>query len=185
MRVVKNRRLFYEFNGPLIYLLLTYMATLEDAVSAKALEHYQLPDWEMRLPIRPLWVAYELWDWVDAQDDLHDTKLAIGGRTSLEHLEQLFCEFRCARRFPAGDLRRMLPTAKGVWKMHSPRLRTYGWFPYPNSFVAVTAARESDTKADNKLNDKKREEVLAFIRTHKLQHLIFQGDHLAVLPSHT
>jgi hypothetical protein len=160
------------------------MATLEDAVKAGLLEQYQLPDWEMRLPIRSLWVAYGLWDWIDGQNDLHDTKRAIGGRTPFEHLEQLFCDFRCAQLFPAGDLRRMIPTAKGVWKMHSPKLRTYGWFPYPNAFVAVTAARESNTKVDNKLNDKKREEVLAFIRTNTLQHLIVQGDHLAVFPPH-
>jgi hypothetical protein len=33
--------------------VLTYMATIEDAVKAEVLEPYQLPDWESRLPIRP------------------------------------------------------------------------------------------------------------------------------------
>jgi hypothetical protein len=160
------------------------MATLVDAVSARVLELYDLPDWEMRPPIRRLWVACELWDWIDDQADLHDIKLAVGGRTPFEHLEQVFCEFRCAQPFPAGDLRRMIPNAKGVWSMHSPRLRTYGWFPYPHSFVAVTAARESETKIERRLNDRKRDEVLGFIKTNRLEDLIVRGDHLAVFPSH-
>jgi hypothetical protein len=170
--------------GLLIFSLLTYMATLEDVVTAKVLERYPLPDWEARLPIRLLWVAYELWDWIDAQDDLHATDLAIGGRTLFEHLEQLLCEFCCAPHFPAGDLRRMMPTAKGVWKMHPPKLRLYGWFPRPNSFVAVTAAREIETKTDKKLNDRKRDEVLGFIQKNQLQHLIVKGDPLAVFSPH-
>ena len=160
------------------------MATLGDAVAAKVLEPYQLPDWEARLPIRPLWVAYELWDWIDGKDELHDVGLGVGRRTIFEHLEQLFCDFCCSPRFAAGDLRRIMPTAKGVRKLHSPKLRIYGWCPGPHSFVAVTAALETDTKTDKKLNDDKRNEVLSFIKTYDLEHLVLKGDNLAVFPPH-
>jgi hypothetical protein len=178
--LVCNR--FGRPQGPLIYQVLTYMATLEDAVKAKVLEPYDLPDWERRLPIRSLWVAYELWDWTDSTGALHDMAHRIGGRTLYEHLEQMFCEFRCAPRFPAGDLRQMMPTRKGVRKLHPPKLRIYGWCPRSHAFVAVTGALEADTKSDKKLNDKKRDEVLTFIKTHKLEHLVLKGDNLAVFP---
>jgi hypothetical protein len=101
------------------------MATIEDAVKAEVLEPYQLPDWESRLPIRPLWVAYVFWDWAD-KDELHNVAKGVARRTLFEHVEQMFCDFRCAPRFPAGDLRRMLPTEKGIWKMHPPKVRIYG-----------------------------------------------------------
>jgi hypothetical protein len=135
------------------------MATIEDAVKDKVLEPYTLPDWELRLPIRPLWVAFVLWDWIDGEDDLHNVALGVGRRTLCEHIEQMFCDFRCSPRFPAGDLRQMLPTKKGVRKIHPPKMRIYGWCPAPHAFVAVTAAFETDTKKDKKLNGQKRDEV--------------------------
>jgi hypothetical protein len=160
------------------------MATIEDAVKAKVLEPYTLPDWESRLPIRRLWVAYEFWDWTD-KDELHDVAHGAGSRTLFEHIEQMLCDFRCSPRFPAGDLRRMLPNKKGVWKMHPPKLRIYGWCPAPHSFVVVTGAFEADTKKDKKLNATKRDEVLAFIATNKLEQHILRGDHLAIFPALT
>jgi hypothetical protein len=158
------------------------MATLADAVTAKVLEVYELPDWEVRLPIRQLWAAFELWDWIDGKHELHDMALAVGRRTLFEHIEQMFCDFRCSPRFPAGDLKQMMPNVKGVRKMHPPRVRIYGWCPGTNAFVAVTGALEAETKADKKLNDKKRDQVLTFIKARKLEHLVLKGDNLAVFP---
>jgi hypothetical protein len=60
------------------------MATLADAVKHKVLEPYELPDWEHRLPIRPLLVAFEFWDWTDGKNELHDDKLSVGDRTLFE-----------------------------------------------------------------------------------------------------
>jgi hypothetical protein len=159
------------------------MATVEDAVAAKVLEPYRLPDWEVRLPIRPLWVAFEFWDWADGRNDLHDMAVGVGRRTLFEHIEQMFCDFRCSQRFSAGDLRRMMPDTKGIRKMHPPKLRIYGWCPKPNNrFVAVAGALEWETKSDKKLNGKKRDEVLSFIKTHKLEPTVLLGDNLAVFP---
>ena len=158
------------------------MATIEEAVAAQVLETFPLPDWEGRLPIRPLWVAFELWDWVDGKNELHDMALAIGRRTLFEHLEQMFCDFRCSQRFPAGDLKQMMPTKRGIRTMRPPKLRIYGWCPKPHAFVAVCGALEDDTKTDRKLNDNKRDEVLNFIKKHKLEHTILRGDNLAVFP---
>jgi hypothetical protein len=158
------------------------MATVEDAVAGKVLEPYPLPDWELRLPIRPLWVAFELWDWIDGKDELHEMGLAIGRRTLFDHIEQTFCDFRCSPRFPAGDLKQMMPTKHGVRTMRPAKVRIYGWCPKQHAFVAVTGALEIDTKTDKTLNDKKRDEARNFIKTHKLEHTILRGDNLAVFP---
>jgi hypothetical protein len=77
----------------------------------------------------------------------------------------------------------MMPTTKGIRTMRPPKLRIYGWCPQPHAFVVVAGALESETKSDRTLNDKKRDEVLAFIKQHKLEHLILTGDNLAVFPS--
>lgn len=132
-----------------------------------------------------VWGAPIFWDAFDAADALHDEKLKIGGRTIGEHIEQGLCDFRCSKRPGAGDLRRMLPNRKGVWKLHVPGARIYGWCPRPRSFVAVEIAIEVDTKTDAKLNDTKREAVLAFIKAHKLEDLVLLGDILAIFPPTT
>jgi hypothetical protein len=157
------------------------MATIDDAITSKAMEPYALPDWETRLPIRSLWVAGEFWDLFDAVPELHDEKLAQGRRTLGEHIEQIFCDFRCAPRPAPSELRRMMPTNKGVWKLHPAGTRVYGWCPRPHSFVAVTLAIAQATKDDKSLNDKKRDEVLAFVKTHKLS--VLRGDIHAIFPS--
>lgn len=159
------------------------MATVEDAVARGALLAFDIPTWDRRMPIRPLWLRPELVKWADTAPELHDPALALGHRTLFEHLLQMFCDFRCAPRLAAGDLRRMMPNRKGVWKMHPPRLRIYGWAPGINKFVAVTWALESETKKDKKLNDKKRDEVIDFINKQKLAHTIVRGDILAVFPN--
>lgn len=159
------------------------MATIDDVAAAGKLATFQLPDWETRLPIRPLWVTPELLKWADNSPELHDGALAVGGRTMFEHLLLTFCDFRCSDRFHAGDLRRMLPNKKGIWKMHPPGLRIYGWCPGQHRFVAVTWALASETKSDRSLNDQKRDKVLKFIAEQKLAHTIVRGDILAVFPN--
>jgi hypothetical protein len=158
------------------------MATIEEAIEAGALERFELPDFELRLPERPLYVTPEFGDWADGTQELHDKKFAIGRRTLFEHLLLTLCEFRCAKHPHAGDLRRLMPTKKGLWKMHSPGLRLYGWCPGKHTFTVVTGALESETKADKKLNDKKAQEVEAFIKKHALTQTILRGDVLAVFP---
>jgi transcriptional regulator with XRE-family HTH domain len=87
-------------------MLLTYMATIEDAIRKGVLDEFELPDWEIRLPIRLLYVTAEVIQWAQTKPELHDLALARGGRLLIEHLEQMFCDFRCAQRPAAGDLRR-------------------------------------------------------------------------------
>jgi len=161
------------------------MATIGDAVAAGKLVVFTVPDWETRLPIRPLWVTPELLQWADNTPDLHDLRLGVGGRTMFEHLEQFLCDFRCSKQLHAGDLKRMLPNKKGVWKMHPFGLRIYGWAPAAHQFAAVTWARVEDTKADKSLNDAKRDEVLEFVRANGLLRTIMYGDINAVFPRST
>jgi hypothetical protein len=98
------------------------MATVEEALKAAGLELYELPDWETRLPINQLWIAPSFWKWFDETPELDDPKLKSGSRTLAEHIEQLFCELRCSERLGGGDLRRMMPNAKGIWKFHPEKL---------------------------------------------------------------
>lgn len=143
---------------------------------------FALPEWEARQPIRPLWVTPELLRWMRTTPQLHDLRLGAGRKTMAELLEMLFCDFRCAQRFSAGDLRRMLPSRKGIWKMHPYRLRIYGWAPGTNQFAAVTWAFEKDTKTNKRLNDQKRDDVLEFVRVNRLRETVTYGDVNAVFP---
>jgi hypothetical protein len=158
------------------------MATLSDIVAKGVLELFELPQWESRLAIHPLYAAPELFDWVAATPELHSPKFAVGRRTLAEHLEQTFCDFRCSERPPAGNLRRMTPTKHGIWKLHPPSLRVYGFCPNVRTFAAITAAQESETKKDKSLNDKKLDEVRKFIKDHDLSETVIVGDILAVFP---
>ncbi|MBI1776463.1 MAG: hypothetical protein HYR63_14045 [Proteobacteria bacterium] len=161
------------------------MATLSEAIAAGALDLFEIPEWENRAPIRPLYVTQGFIDWADGTPELHDEGLKEGGRTLFEHLEQQLTAFRCDKKIHAGDLRRMMPTKKGVWHMYPPGLRIYGWCPAKHEFVAVTGALEADTKKpeNSQLNDQKRKEVEGFIGAHRLQGTVLRGDFLAVFPN--
>jgi hypothetical protein len=158
------------------------MATLEEVIAAAHLEAFELPQWDRRLPLWPLHVTPEFIKWADHTPALHDKKLAVGGRTIFEHLLITLCDLRCLKNFHAGDLRRLMPTNKGLWSLHAPKLRVYGWCPGKHHFVAVTAALEADTKSDKTLNGKKRDEVQTFIKAHKLEETILRGDISVVFP---
>lgn len=157
------------------------MATLSDALKNEVVSLYLLPEWEGRSPIRKLYVTPEFFDWADEHPKLMDKKLGKAGKDRLEHLEQMFCDFRCAKRPGAGDLRRLIPNSAGVWKMHPYGLRVYGWFTARSEFVVVCGAIEEDTKSDKKLNDEKVKEVKQFIAKHELSDYVVLGDINAVL----
>jgi hypothetical protein len=140
-----------------------------------------LPDWEVRTAIRPLYAAPDFLDCIEDRDVLHNT--SVGGRTLYDHIWQMFADFRCAERPGAGDLRRMMPVEKGIWSMHPPKLRIYGWCPAPHSFVAVTGALESATKSDKSLNDRKRDQVLSFIEANHLGQAVLRGEYLEAFPN--
>ncbi len=159
------------------------MATIEEVVATGVLDLFELPFFERRSSVRPLYVSTEFMEWGDDTPALHDEALALGGRTLFEHLLQTLCDFRCSVR-PAqvGELRRMMPTTKGVWSLHSPGLRVYGWVPRPHSFIAVIGALESATKADKQLNDACRDKVIAFAKQNSIAGTMQLGDILALFP---
>ncbi len=162
--------------------MLTKMATIDDLVRIGVLELFALPDDVNRLPLRPLWLSQNLMAYVDGTLAYHIEQVAL--RTAYEHLEQFFVDFRCDERIHATDLRRMLPTGKGVWSMHPPMLRVYGWVPRPHSMVAVCAEFEKATKSDPNLNDNCRNLVLGFIKQHHVTE-IFYGDFRDAFPKAT
>lgn len=162
------------------------MTTIAGAVKSGLLELYRLPVHETRMPRWPLWIAGEFWHWHDGKDELFDEKMLFGRRTMAEHIEQLFCDLRCSKRpGSGGDLRRLMPTAIGVWSLHVPGVRLYGWSPEVGAYVIVTGALESETKSPRKpqeksVNDARRDEVRSFFHKHKLPVLL--GDIHAVYP---
>jgi hypothetical protein len=157
-----------------------FLATLSDALRRRILEGYRLPDWETRPPRRPLYVASELDQWIDGTPELLVEK--VGPRLLIEHLEQLLCDFRCSERPPAADIRRMKPTPRGILSAHAPGLRIYGWCCEPGRFIAIDAALERETKSDKTLNDRKRDNVLAFAKTNGLEGLIMKGEIYELFP---
>lgn len=146
------------------------------------LQLFDLPPWESRLPLWPLYVTPALEAWANRTPELTDPTMKIGGRFLGEHMVQCLSDFRCSRRPPAGDLRRMMPNRKGIWKFHPPGLRLYGWCPTPRTFVVVTGALETDTKSDKRLNDRKLSEVSEFIKANKLEKWVVLGDINAIFP---
>jgi hypothetical protein len=156
------------------------MATIAAAIAKLALEPFSLPDWERRMPIRSLWLCPEFWDWAVRPE----LQVKDGPKTLYEHMEQMFCDFRCSEIFGAGDLRRMLPNKSGVRTMRPPKLRLYGWCPAAHQFVLVCGVLESQTKTDKSLNDRKRDEVIDFIRRNELGAHVLLGDASAVFPPH-
>jgi hypothetical protein len=159
------------------------MATLVGALRAGVLVEYRLPDWETRPIVRPAYHAPDLMQWVDATPEMIDARHALTGRLLVEHLDQLFCDFRCSDRPPAGDVRRMMPTGRGVLSAHAPGLRVYGFCASPGRFVGITAALERDTKNDRRLNARKMGEVLAFVRQHDLENVILRGELYELFPA--
>lgn len=161
------------------------MATIPEALGSKVLEEYRLPDHESREPLRPLYVAGRFFDEVDAADDLFIERGSIGGRSQFEHLLQAFCDFRCSLRPLVGDLNRLMPTSLGVWSMHCPGLRIFGWVPAPHQFVAVNFARDEHCHKPNSIVAQCQKAVLQFARQHHLDHTISKGDRLALFPPRT
>jgi hypothetical protein len=158
------------------------MATIKNTLDRGILDVFTPPEWEPRLSIRPLYIAPTLLQTADTTAALHDKALAIGRRTLFEHLLMAFCDFTCEKRYRTGDLKRVMPTGDGIWKMHAPGLRIYGWVPAIHEFAAVTFATERETKADRSLNSKKKKEVQDFIKRHGLGETIVRGDINAVFP---
>lgn len=156
--------------------VLTYMATIDAALTAGVLEYLHKPAWEMRAIKRPMCFANEFIDWVDNKSELYDTKRAVGGRDLYDQLELFLWEYQCCDRPTAGDLRRVMPVRDGVFKFHPPDLRIYGWFYQPGGFVAVAGALAEETKGGSGLNDIKREEVLNFAARHELAGTIMRGE---------
>src|SRR5262249_2636822 len=124
------------------------------ALRTGILEEYRLPAWETRAPRRAAYQSPELIQWINGCPELTDPTHMITGRLLIEHLEQLFCDFRCSERPSAGGVRRMMPTAHGVLSAHAPGLRIYGWCLGASCFVGITGALERQTKDDHQLNNR-------------------------------
>ena len=162
------------------------MATLLDAVRGRHLEIFEVPEWDNRMPVRQLYVAPALWDWIDNEPRAHVATADRGGRSPFEHMDQMFSDYRCdPRALRHGDLKRMQPTSNGIWRIHPPGLRVFGWVAVQQAFVAVRAVMEADLKDGTLSYDDQRAAVLDFARVHDLEHTIIRGDYLAVFaPNH-
>lgn len=146
------------------------------------LVEYRLPEHCGRTPVRPLYLAPAVFDWVDETDELYDCNWSpqSGGRSRFEHLEQALADFRCDKRPLVGDLNRLMPTRLGLWKLHSPGVRIVGWVPHSHAFVGVIAAMSSHTHGRHSKLPEMVEHVRTFARLHNLTGTIQRGDRSAL-----
>ena len=159
------------------------MATINDLVRARSLKLYEPPDWWTGgSPVRPLWYTEGFSEWVDTTEELHDTAAGEGGKTLGEHMDISLSEFRCAKVLHSSELRRTQPTRNGIWRILPPKLRLFGWCPWPHAFVLVAGALETQTHADPQLTDRKSAEVVDFIRENGLQNQMVLGDFTHAFP---
>jgi hypothetical protein len=137
-----------------------------------------MPDYDGRTPLRPLYLARDFVDWVNDTPELdeEDWSDRTGGRTRFEHLDQMLADFRCDLRPLVGDLNRVQPTKKGVWSMHCPGVRVFGWAPDQFSLVAVTAAFAENTHGKGSIVGQKTADVLDFIKTNGLSETVQYGE---------
>lgn len=160
------------------------MSTIQQALRDKILEEFELPAHETRDARRPIFVAPEFFEWVDNNEDIYAEKWSQhdGGRSRFEHLLSAFAEFRCAERPIVGDLKRVMPTSKGIWKVQAPGVRAYGWVPAPHQIVIVTGALAEAVHGEDSITKTKVAAVLKFATDHGLKGTIQLGDHLALFP---
>lgn len=158
------------------------MATIAELVRIGILEEFELPEWHLGLPIRSLYATPELFDKVDGDSRWRDGSLRRGERTPLEHLQQLFADFRCSEHPHVTEFCRLRPTAKGIWEAKPPMSRVFGWCAAPWTFVAVQAELEVDVKATRSMYRDNMQSVQAFISQHRLSGEVVRGDHRAVFP---
>lgn len=132
--------------------------------------------------MRKLYGSDGFFDWVEQTDALYEKDWGPdhGGRTRFEHLERALCDLRCAKRPLVGDLNRVTPTKKGIWKVHCPGLRVFGWFAGPHEFIAVCGAFTKNTHGAGSLVGRIRNDVAAFIHDNRLHKTVFLGDRSAL-----
>lgn len=63
------------------------MATIQDALQSGVLETLKLPKWELRSPIRPMFVAPDFYEWFENTNELFDEKFMKGGKYLADHME--------------------------------------------------------------------------------------------------
>lgn len=163
---------------------MTFRATISHGLSQGWIELFEVPEWESRMALRPLYVTPGFWTWIDNTPELHAPMKALGSRSIFEQIELMLIEFRCAERPPgASELRRMVPTKHGVWKAHPPGARLFGWVPEPGSLVVVSGERESIIKSNRPLYDQHLQGVMDYQKLHGLESWIVRGDYRAIFPA--
>ena len=155
--------------------MLTYMATIQDALKDQLLEEWRIPDHLGGEATRPVYLAGELFDWFDYALDLYVPEKGKGGKSAFEHLEQSLRDFKCNARLDYGGLRCVTPQHKRVWSLHCPSGRLLGWAPAKHQFVGIYWVRMADAHGKGKISAA-RNKVLAFANKHALAGRMKPGD---------
>lgn len=156
------------------------MATIADVLGSKLLEEWRIPDHLGGDPKRPVYLAGELFDWIDNALDLHIP--GKGGRSSFERLEQSLRDFRCSDHPNYGDIMCVMPQHKRVWSLHSPAGRLLGWVPACHQFVGIYWVRMADAHGKGNIGEA-REKVLKFATDHGLLGTMKPGNYHALFPA--
>lgn len=158
------------------------MATIAQALERGLLHEFRMPDHDGRAPVRPLYIADCFYDWADHADELHERNWHRhhGSRTRFEHMVQAFADFRCDPRPLVGELNRICPTSKGVWKIQPPGTRIFGWVPRPHAFVVVHGALDTETHGRGNVIRQRVADVIKFAKDNRLERTILRGDRIAL-----
>lgn len=112
------------------------MATLEELVAAAVLVRHEadLEDWE--LPVRCLFLAKGLDDWLENVLPTVPAKAKKKPKPS-EEVGQLFFEFVVGRPMAYSvDYRKLDPLGLHVWELKTEEVRIFGWFYKKGHFIA-------------------------------------------------
>lgn len=164
---------------------MTTPKAIKDALRAKVIEEWALPAHEGREALRRVYIAGEMFDRVDNDVSLHHAKEGEGGRTRYEQMLIALADFRCLQRPGGADIKRLMPTKKGVWSLHARGLRIFGWITEASAFVAVTYEHTEACHGRGSLVEARLADVLAFAEKYKLASTIQYGDLLALVPKNT
>lgn len=137
--------------------MLSTLATLTDR--GRLVPHELVCD-DDRQPVRMLWLAPELEEWLSEQ--LFQMPKPRGQALKpYEQVEDIFDRFVGDPDYRGvGDFQNITPQHHGVYEMKTPSVRVFGWFPQRAAFVAACAEMKAKLKGGGV--DKCRKLTVAF-----------------------
>jgi hypothetical protein len=124
-------------NNLSIYIVLTYMATLEQLESGGILHRYDADLSHFEMPERCITHTPDFWTWFETVLKQRPKKR---GRdlSPYEQVEQIFYDFIIGRPMAYSvDYRKLEPIPQNTWELKTLDVRVFGWLTRKRHFLAV------------------------------------------------